>query len=122
MRDYLAMHQEVDVLLDSHPFSGHTVSCHALCSCPTDLCQDRDIADGVHFLNVRRVHMRKAQILETSSTQIRVIARVQKLAMENALWAPISFSLELDAMSSKVKGYKPNLLGKPKFEDVWLES
>ncbi len=48
-------------------------------------------------------------------------ARVQKLAMENALWAPISFSLELDAMSQKVKGYKPNLLGKPKFEDVWLE-
>jgi ABC-type transport system substrate-binding protein len=49
-------------------------------------------------------------------------ARVQKLAMENALWAPISFSLELDAMSQKVKGYKPNLLGKPKFEDVWLDS
>jgi len=47
---------------------------------------------------------------------------VQKLAMENALWAPISFSLELDAMSARVKGYKPNLLGKPKFEDVWLES
>ena len=49
-------------------------------------------------------------------------ARVQKLAMENALWAPIAFSLELDAMSQKVKGYKPNLLGKPKFEDVWLDS
>src|SRR5205814_707604 len=28
-------------------------------------------------------------------------ARVQKLAMENALWAPISFSLELDAMSAR---------------------
>ena len=25
-------------------------------------------------------------------------------------------------MSARVKGYKPNLLGKPKFEDVWLES
>jgi ABC-type transport system substrate-binding protein len=49
-------------------------------------------------------------------------ARVQKLAMENALWAPISFTYELDAMSQRVKGFKPNLLGKPKFEDVWLES
>ena len=27
---YLALHQKVDVLLDCHPFSGHTVSCHAL--------------------------------------------------------------------------------------------
>jgi predicted O-linked N-acetylglucosamine transferase (SPINDLY family) len=27
---YLALHGGVDVLLDSHPFSGHTVSCHAL--------------------------------------------------------------------------------------------
>jgi hypothetical protein len=30
-------------------------------------------------LNVRRVHMRKAQILETISTQIGVIAHVEKL-------------------------------------------
>jgi protein O-GlcNAc transferase len=27
---YLAQHNDVDVLLDCHPFSGHTVSCHAL--------------------------------------------------------------------------------------------
>jgi len=30
MREYLAAHHAVDVLLDSHPCSGHTVSCHAL--------------------------------------------------------------------------------------------
>ena len=30
LSEYLALHDEVDVLLDSHPFSGHTVSCHAL--------------------------------------------------------------------------------------------
>ena len=27
---YLAMHNEVDLLLDSFPFTGHTMSCHAL--------------------------------------------------------------------------------------------
>ena len=27
---YLAAHAEIDVMLDSHPFSGHTVGCHAL--------------------------------------------------------------------------------------------
>jgi predicted O-linked N-acetylglucosamine transferase (SPINDLY family) len=27
---YLALHNEVDLLLDSHPFTGHTIGCHAL--------------------------------------------------------------------------------------------
>ncbi len=27
---YLALHNDVDLLLDSHPFSGHTIGCHAL--------------------------------------------------------------------------------------------
>ena len=35
--------------------------------------------------------------------------------------APLVFQYELNAHVAKVKGYKPNLLGKPKFEDVWLE-
>lgn len=30
LEGYLALHHEVDILLDSHPFSGHTVNCHAL--------------------------------------------------------------------------------------------
>lgn len=30
MAGYLAQHRDVDVLLDSHPFNGHTVCCHAL--------------------------------------------------------------------------------------------
>lgn len=30
LADYLALHGEADVLLDCHPFSGHTTSCHAL--------------------------------------------------------------------------------------------
>lgn len=47
--------------------------------------------------------------------------KVQRLVMENALFAPLAFQYELDAFSNKVKGYKPNLLGKPKFEEVYLE-
>jgi predicted O-linked N-acetylglucosamine transferase (SPINDLY family) len=30
LAEYLALHRRVDILLDSHPFSGHTASCHAL--------------------------------------------------------------------------------------------
>ena len=28
--DYLALYHEVDLLLDTHPWSGHTIACHAL--------------------------------------------------------------------------------------------
>jgi peptide/nickel transport system substrate-binding protein len=42
--------------------------------------------------------------------------------MENAFVAPIAFQFELVAMNKKVQGYRPNLLGKPKYDDVWLES
>jgi len=47
--------------------------------------------------------------------------KLQKIVTENALHLPLLFRPELTAYSQKVKGYKPNLLGKPKFEDVWLE-
>ena len=47
---------------------------------------------------------------------------VQRLVMENAFVAPLAFQFELVAMNKKVQGYRPNLLGKPKYDDVWLES
>lgn len=47
--------------------------------------------------------------------------KLQKIVTDNALHLPLLFRPELTAYSAKVKGYKPNLLGKPKFEDVWLE-
>jgi protein O-GlcNAc transferase len=30
LHDYLVSHHEVDILLDAHPFNGHTANCHAL--------------------------------------------------------------------------------------------
>jgi peptide/nickel transport system substrate-binding protein len=48
--------------------------------------------------------------------------RVQRIVMENALVCPLAFQFELVAMNKKVQGYKTNLLGKPKYDDVWLES
>jgi peptide/nickel transport system permease protein/peptide/nickel transport system substrate-binding protein len=52
----------------------------------------------------------------------KAFATVQRLVMENALVAPLAFQYELVAMNKKVQGYRPNLLGKPKYDDVWLES
>ena len=49
-----------------------------------------------------------------------VFAKIQKFTMGNALSAPLAFQYELDALATKVKGYKPNLLGKPKYENISL--
>jgi len=50
----------------------------------------------------------------------RELGRVMKIISDLSLVAPLCFQLELDAAARKVQGYKPNLLGKPKFENVWL--
>jgi len=47
--------------------------------------------------------------------------KLQKIVTDSALHLPLLFRPELTAYGPRVKGYKPNLLGKPKFEDVWLE-
>ncbi|MFP5404924.1 MAG: ABC transporter substrate-binding protein [Gammaproteobacteria bacterium] len=50
----------------------------------------------------------------------QVFAKIQRIVMEQALVAPLAFQFEMDALAEQVKGYKPDLLGKPKFNDVWL--
>ena len=46
---------------------------------------------------------------------------LEKIVTENALFIALAFRPEFNAFHQKVKGYRPNLLGKPKFEDVWME-
>jgi peptide/nickel transport system permease protein/peptide/nickel transport system substrate-binding protein len=82
------------------------------------------------YYNAGRVEVSpelSATLLETRASQDieerkKAFAKVQRLVLENAAVAPLVFQFELDAMTKKVKGYKPNLLGKPKFEDVYLEA
>jgi peptide/nickel transport system permease protein/peptide/nickel transport system substrate-binding protein len=50
----------------------------------------------------------------------KVFAKIQRIVMEQALVAPIAFQFEMTAVSGKVKGYRSNLLGKPKYEFVSL--
>lgn len=49
-------------------------------------------------------------------------AKLQRQVLEQALSVPLLFQFELDAHNTKVKGFKPNLLGKPRFNGVWLDS
>jgi peptide/nickel transport system substrate-binding protein len=66
--------------------------------------------------------IKESRASEDIDMRRNAFATVQKLVMENALVAPLAFQYELVAMNKRVQGYRPNLLGKPKYEDVWLES
>lgn len=59
---------------------------------------------------------------EDLAARAQVFAKIQRIVMEQALVAPLAFQYELDALSERTKGFRPNLLGKPKFEDVWLKA
>jgi peptide/nickel transport system permease protein/peptide/nickel transport system substrate-binding protein len=47
-----------------------------------------------------------------------VFSKLQRLVMEGAYSAPLGFQFEVAAAGPKIKGFKPNLLGKPKFTDI----
>jgi peptide/nickel transport system substrate-binding protein len=66
--------------------------------------------------------IKESRASEDIQVRSKAFATVQRLVMENALVAPLAFQFELVAMNKKVQGYRPNLLGKPKYDDVWLES
>lgn len=46
---------------------------------------------------------------------------LQRHVLEQALSVPLLFQFEFDAHHSKVKGFKSNLLGKPRFDGVWID-
>ncbi len=81
------------------------------------------------YFNAGRVDTGKAlaDLLAESRVAERIEGRklifrqLQRLVMEQAMVAPLAFQYELVATSQKVKGYKPNLLGKPKYEFISLQ-
>ncbi|MDA8247899.1 MAG: ABC transporter substrate-binding protein [Rhodospirillales bacterium] len=62
--------------------------------------------------------IQKSRESEDLAMRAAVFAKIQRFVMENALSAPIAFQYELDALAAKVRGYTPDLLGKPKFENM----
>jgi ABC-type transport system substrate-binding protein len=67
-----------------------------------------------------------AQLETQASTDPAVrkaaFAKLQKIVSDHALCLPITVQYDLAAYNQKVKGYQPNLTGKPKLENVYLES
>lgn len=62
------------------------------------------------------------QAAESLEERKKAFARLQRIAAEHSLTVPIVVQYDVQALTAKVQGYKPNLLGKPKFENVWLKS
>lgn len=52
----------------------------------------------------------------------KALSTAQRIIMENALVVPLAFREDIMAATSRVKNLQSNLLGKPKFDDVYLES
>ena len=48
------------------------------------------------------------------------LADLQKIVMDQALLVPLAFQSQIVAHTAKVQGYRPTLLGKPRFDDVFL--
>ncbi len=80
------------------------------------------------YFNAGRVEVSKdltdllaeSRVAERIEARKLIFWRLQRILMEQALVAPLAFQYELVAASKNVKGYKPNLLGKPKYEFVSL--
>jgi peptide/nickel transport system permease protein/peptide/nickel transport system substrate-binding protein len=68
------------------------------------------------------VAIKESRASEDIEMRRKAFSTVQRLVMENAFVVPLAFQYELVAMNKKVQGYRPSLLGKPKYDDVWLES
>jgi peptide/nickel transport system permease protein/peptide/nickel transport system substrate-binding protein len=66
--------------------------------------------------------LKESRASEDIEARKKAFEKVQRIVMENAFVCPLAFQFELVAMNKRVQGYKPNLLGKPKYDDVWLES
>ena len=64
----------------------------------------------------------QSQAVESLAERKVALAKLQRIVAENGLMVPIVVQYDVQAMSEKVQGYKPNLLGKPKFENVWIKA
>jgi len=47
---------------------------------------------------------------------------VEEMVLDNALFAPLVFLPQIVVHAAKVKGYRSSMLGKPRFDDVFLSA
>lgn len=64
--------------------------------------------------------LRESRETDDNTKRAAVFSKLQRFVMEQALSVPIAFQYELDAIAERAKGYQPNLIGKPKLENMHI--
>ena len=59
-----------------------------------------------------------AQAGATLEARKAAFVKVQRLALDNALFCPLMFDVQMVVHSNRLKGYRPNLIGKPKLDTL----
>jgi ABC-type transport system substrate-binding protein len=75
-------------------------------------------------LKVPRVEelMDQAKATYKQDERRRFYQQIDEVVQQEAIDTPIYVANSLEAMSTSVQGYQPNLLGKPVFRGVWLQA
>ncbi len=66
--------------------------------------------------------LQESRAVESTDARRQVFAKIQRIIMEGAYVAPLAFQAEVSAAALSVHDYKPNLLGKPKYNGIWLDT
>lgn len=56
------------------------------------------------------------------SVRAKLLSKAQHIVSDNALMVPLVFDSQFVVYAKKVKGYQPNLFGRPRYDNVWIES
>ncbi|MBV9748449.1 MAG: peptide ABC transporter [Acetobacteraceae bacterium] len=75
--------------------------------------------EGVPGIDAAIVATRQSSDLAVRKAEF---AKLERLERSGALFAPLAFAPQNVVHSPKVQGYVPNLLGKPRFDTVYLQS
>ena len=62
----------------------------------------------------------EAQSATSQEARAKAFAKLERAALEHALSCEVAFVPGIEVFSPEVRNYTPNLLGKPKFNDIYL--
>jgi peptide/nickel transport system substrate-binding protein len=66
--------------------------------------------------------LQESRLKEDQAFRKQAFTTIQRIVMEKALVAPLAFRYDMAASVAGVKDFHLNLLGKPKFNEIWLAS
>ena len=89
----------------------------------------RDLFSAKAFLNPAHTEppgfsaaLAESEVSEDLAERKKALAKVQRMVAEHALMAPLIFNSEFTVMSKKIHGYKPNLFGRLRFDEMSITS